>query len=79
MNHAYLIEHNDPDGWNPGLIIIATADEFQHLMDTYSDKCEEGIHRTRWRRLRSHEEIEHCVNLGVEIRAKDQLTPIDWS
>lgn len=72
MNHVYLVEYNENDqGWIPSMIVVTPPDKFQMLMDKLRDGYKDMIHRTRWHRLRTQEEIKHYNDMGCGIRAKD--------
>ncbi len=81
MIHANLVELQLDAGWKPSFILIGPPDDFQIMLDKLSGHSSGLIHHTRWRRLKSHEELMEYVDRGCQVRSKnwDGDSPIDWS
>jgi len=79
MNYAYIVEFHKIDKWVPRVIMLATPDEMQMLMDKFADQGGMGIHEIRWRRITSPEMANEYHRNGCEVRARDFDKPIDWS
>lgn len=75
MNHAYLIEFQTEDGWEPIHILVSTYEEFQTLMGHLG-----RVDNVRWRRLHDQKEFDHHRQ-HCELRTPPRLTgctSIEW-
>ena len=81
MIQANIVDLQLEGEWQPLFILIGSPEDFQALVERMADHNSGLIHDTRWRRLRSPEELMAYQEQGCQVRTKnwDETIPIDWS